>query len=143
MLFDEILQRAHGDPLWVEGFELIAVAKEELELQLGVRGVILGLARGEGLAILGQRCGMGREEHQKVVLLQGIDERALGELQAHGNGLPLEALSQCTRPRLDGIGAVGQDAGLSSSGVGCLRADIVFGMAQSMPMKAANSLPAG
>jgi hypothetical protein len=87
-----------------------------------------GLARGEGLAILGQRGGMDREEHQKVVLLQGIDERALGKLEAHGNGLPLEALSQCTRPRLDGIGAVGYDAGLSPSGVGGLQADLVFGI---------------
>jgi hypothetical protein len=108
-------------------FSLITVAKEELELQLGVRGIILGLARGEGLAILGQR-GIDREQDQKVVLLQGIDEGALGKLEAHGNGPPLEALSQCTRPRLDGIGAVGQDAGLSPSGVGCLQADIVFGI---------------
>jgi len=33
-----ILQRAHGDTLWVEGFQLIPVANEELELQLGVLG---------------------------------------------------------------------------------------------------------
>jgi hypothetical protein len=42
--------------------------------------------------------------------------------------IALEALSQRIRLRLDGIGAVGQDAGLSPSGVGCLQADIVFGI---------------
>jgi hypothetical protein len=44
---------------------------------------------------------MKGEEHQEVVLLQGVDKRSLGELQAHHDRPVLKALAQRACPGAD------------------------------------------
>ena len=48
---------------------------------------------------LRQRGGLDREQHEEVVLEQRRDDRALGELEADGDGSAAEALAQLCRPR--------------------------------------------
>jgi hypothetical protein len=116
-------------------------ALEDLGLT-AVRGIIFGLARGEGLAILGERAGWTGDRTRKSYFCGHRRARPLRALGARQWAAPGSVVA-VYHPRLDGIGAVGQDAGLSPSGVGCLQADIVLASAQSMPMKAAKSLPVG
>ena len=60
------------------------------------------------------------------MLLQRVDERPLGQLQAHGHRSALKALSERASPLLDGVGAMNQDVKLSLLSVGNLQTDIVF-----------------
>src|SRR5438094_913520 len=76
------------------GFQLVAVAQEQFQSELRVGGIRLGVTRRERLAVFRQRGRMNREEHQKIVLLQSVDERSLGELQAYRHRLAAKALSQ-------------------------------------------------
>src|SRR5437660_719874 len=69
----------------------------------------LGMTRSEGLAVFRQRCRIDGKQDQKIIFLQRIDERALGDLQAHRNGPALKSLSERACPLLDGIGAMGED----------------------------------
>jgi hypothetical protein len=125
-LFNQTRQCAHGSTLWLEGLELVAVADEKFELILGIGGVILGMTWCEGFAVFRQRCRIDREQDQEIVLLQRIDQRPLGELQAHRHGPTLEAFSERASPLINGIGTMNQDVKLSRVGIGNLQADIVL-----------------
>ena len=125
-LFNETRQCTHGSALGLEGLELVAVPDEQFELILGIGGVILGMTWCEGLAIFRQRRRIDREQDQEIVLLQCVDERPLGELQAYRHGPTLKALSERASPLLDGVGTMNQDVKLSPLGVGNLQADIVL-----------------
>ena len=127
-LFDQLLQSAHGRAFRLEAAQLVAVAAQQFERQLGVGGIILGPARRKGLAIFGERRRIDRKQHQEVVLLQGIDQRSLADLQTHGDGSATKALFQPTRPLRDGLGPVEQDATFPLVTVRRLQADIVFGI---------------
>src|SRR5512132_2698196 len=84
------------------------------------------MTRREGLAVLRQHAGINREEHQELVLLQGIDERPLGELQAYRHGPAGKALAQRASPFLDRLRAMRQDGKLPFFIVGNLQTNVVF-----------------
>ena len=75
---DEASQRPHGHALGLEAGELVRMAEEKLEGKLGVGGVVLGAAGGEGLAVAGEGLGLDGEEHEEVVLEERGDDRPLG-----------------------------------------------------------------
>jgi hypothetical protein len=60
------------------------------------------------------------------MLLQRVDERPLGELQAHRHRPALKALSERARPLIDGFGTMWQDSKLSLLSVSNLQTDVVF-----------------
>src|SRR6516162_3357344 len=71
-------QRTHADALRPERCKSLWVAYQKVQSQFGIRGIVLGTAGLEGLAILGKSQWVDRKEHQKVVLLQCIDYRSFG-----------------------------------------------------------------
>jgi hypothetical protein len=63
--------RRHSDRIVrVQGLELVAMAKEQLEHDLGVGRIVLGTARREGAAIASDGGGLHREQDEEVVLEQ-------------------------------------------------------------------------
>ncbi len=102
--------------------------RKHFERQLGIGGIILGSTRRKGLAILGQRCRIDRKQNQPGVLLQGIDQRSLANLQTHGDGSASKALHQSMGPLRDGLRPMQHDATFAHVTVGRLQADIVFGI---------------
>ena len=97
-VIDEATQSAHRGALGLEAGELVGMAEEQLEDELGVGGVVLGAAGGEGLAVSSHGGGLDGEEDEKVVLEQGGDDGALAELQGDGDGRTTEALSELVGP---------------------------------------------
>src|SRR6266581_6550241 len=53
-LFHQVLQGTHGAAGWLKAFEFVGVMEQKIELQFSVGRVILGMARGEGLAVFGE-----------------------------------------------------------------------------------------
>jgi len=80
-IFHEWCRGAHGRTLGLKGRERIAMLEPEFKEEFGVRGVVLGLAGGEGLAIPRQHEGIEGQEHKEVVLAQRIDDGALLEFK--------------------------------------------------------------
>ncbi len=93
--------------------------------------------------ILGQRCETDRgTEPVKPYFCRA---RRAGTWQAPGTGqwaTPGSAVA-AHPPRLDGIGAVGRTLDSGRAALGACKQISCLASAQSMPMKAANSLPAG
>jgi hypothetical protein len=73
-MFDDLLEGAHLGALAVEGFEFVAVLEQGVELEFGVRKVVLGVAEGEGLVVLGEREGIDRKERVEIIE-HWLDER--------------------------------------------------------------------
>jgi hypothetical protein len=123
-----LLKGTHFGALRGEGFKFIAMREQELELEFGVSGVVLGVAGREGFAI--PRAGelVDGKEHEAVILPQRGDDGALVELAPDGNGLLLESRAQGAHPLVDGVGLVFEDTELPFLGTRCLQADIVFGL---------------
>jgi hypothetical protein len=90
---DEWFESPHRGALGVEGREFVAMLEQELKREFSVSGIVLGVAGREGFAVLGQSQRIDGEQDKKCVLTQGIDERALIEFEAHGNGVSFEPLS--------------------------------------------------
>jgi hypothetical protein len=82
---DEAPEHGHGRCLLAEAGELVTMAGQDVDGHLGVRGVILGPAGGEGAAIPRQGRGVDREEYEEVVLEESRDDWALGQLDADGD----------------------------------------------------------
>ena len=127
-MFNELFEGAHGGTLGLKGFELIAMLEQEFKLELGVSGVVLGLAGCEGFAIPRQCQGVDGKEHEEVILSQRRDEGPLIEFEADGNRLPFEPCTQGAHPLVDGVRLVFEDAELAFLGACRLQADIVFGI---------------
>src|SRR5262245_14423446 len=64
----ELFEGTHGRTLGLQGLELITMLEQELKLEFGVSGVILGFAGGQCLTIARQREWMNGKEHEKVML---------------------------------------------------------------------------
>jgi hypothetical protein len=102
--------------------------EQEFQEEFGVRGVVLGLAGGEGLAIPRQHEGIDGKEHKEVILAQRRDEGALIEFKTEGNRLAGEPRAQGAHPRIDGVWLVFEDAALACRGARHVQTNIVFGI---------------
>jgi hypothetical protein len=102
-MVNELFEGTHRGALGVEGLEFVAMLEQELKLEFGVSGIVLGVAGREGFAVLGQGQRIDGEQDKKVVLTQGVDERAFIEFEAHGNGASFEPLSYDTCPLINGF----------------------------------------
>ena len=81
---------------------------------------------------------MKGEEHQEVVLLQGVDTRPLGELQANHDRPVLKALALRACPGADVRSSVRYDGQFPLFAVAGLQADVVLVSDQLIPTKVAN-----
>jgi hypothetical protein len=127
-MVDELFEGRHRGALGVEGLEFVAMREQELKLEFGISGIVLGVAGREGFAVLGQGPRIDGEQDTKFVLTQSIDERAFIEFEAHGHGASFEALSSGTCPRSDGLWFVLQKHELPVVSADGLSADIVLSL---------------
>lgn len=97
---DELFKGTHRGALGVKGLEFVALREQKLKLEVRVRGIGLGVAGSKGCAVLGQGQRSAGEGDKKVVLTQGLDERAFIAFEAHRNGASFEPLSSGTGPLL-------------------------------------------
>jgi hypothetical protein len=97
----EQLERACLVVRGAPGIELVPMPPEELQRQLGIRGIIFVPTGRKGFAKLGQGPWTDRIQHQKVILQQGIGQTAFGLLQTHRNLSPGKLLGESSGPCLD------------------------------------------
>ena len=67
-VFDELCQGAHRRALGGERRELVAVCEQQLDLELGIGGVIFGPAGGKRFAVLRQGERIDGKEHEEIIL---------------------------------------------------------------------------
>jgi hypothetical protein len=127
-MFDKLLEGTHVGALGGERCEVVAMPEQEVEVEFGVRGGILGGAGGEGLAVAREGKGMNGKEHADVGLAQDGDKRALSQVEAEGERLPLEPLAQGAHPGLEGFWRVLDGGVLAFVSAAGLSADIVLGL---------------
>jgi hypothetical protein len=106
--------------------ELLAVANQELQGDRRVSGIVLGAAWRERAAVLRECAGVDGEDDEHVVLEECRDDRAVGQLEAHGDATARETLAQLLGPVLDGPGAVLDDGEFDGICAGDLQADVVL-----------------
>ena len=99
-VFGEAEQCAHVLALRLQRGKSLWVSHEKIQGQFGIGGIVLGATGFEGLTVLGQGRRVDGKEHQEVVLLQRVDNWALGQFQSNGDGTA-EALAQRLRPLID------------------------------------------
>src|SRR5688572_3978113 len=114
------------------------MAEQELQRELGIRGVVFRTARGECVTVASEGRRLDRVENEEVVLEQGGDDGALAELQTDGDGGTGEALAKLFSPGAESRGPVLDGEVLALSRPGTERHTSCFLSAQSMPMNAAN-----
>src|SRR5262245_32406101 len=68
-LLDQSGQGSHGRTLRLERLQLLAVAYQQLERDLGIGRVVLGAAGDESLAILVKRGRIDRKPHDELIAL--------------------------------------------------------------------------
>src|SRR2546425_1670783 len=134
-VFDELCECAHGRTLWLERLQLVAMGKEEFELEFSIRGVIFGPAGRKGFTIPRQRQGIDREEDEEVVLAQGGDQRPFVKFKADSKRLAMEPCAQRGDPRVNGLGRVLELKALPFGGARSLEAPIMFGISPVDPDK--------
>jgi hypothetical protein len=123
---DKLFEDAHGEALWIERLELVAMREQQFELQFGVGGVVFSSAGGEGFTIPRDCQRIDREEHQKVVLAQGEDQRPFVEFEADSHGVAMKPCTQRSDPRVDSLGRVLKLEALSFCSASRLEASIMF-----------------
>jgi hypothetical protein len=104
--FGQESQRAGRDIVWPPNPQPSVMLANEAGQQLRVDGVILGAARGEGFAVLGELLRIEREQHETVVLHQGIDQRSARLLEADGDRPAIETLPQSGDPFVERDGVL-------------------------------------
>ena len=134
-MFDELCECAHGRTLWLERLQLVAMGKEEFELEFSIRGVIFGPAGRKGFTIPRQRQGIDREEDEKVILAQSGDQGPFVQFEADSHGLAVEPRAQRGDPRVNGLGRVLKLKVLTFCGASRLEAPIMFGISPVDPNK--------
>jgi hypothetical protein len=127
-MVDEWLKGAHFGALRGEGLKCVAMGEQELDLELGVRGVVLGVAGRESFAIPRQGEWVDGKEHEAVILPQCGDDGAFVEFETDGNGLLLESRAQGAHLLINGVWLVCEDTQLTCLRASCLPADMVFGI---------------
>ena len=127
-MVDEWLKGPHVGALRGEGLKCVAMGEQELELEFGVRRVVLGVAGRERCARPRQGEWVNGTEHEAVVLPQRGDEGAFVEFETDGYGLLLEARAPGAHPRINGVWLVGEDTQLTCLRASGLQADMVWGL---------------
>ena len=125
---DELGQRAHLGALRLERWQLVAMFEQELELAGGVRGIILGTAGGESLAVPCEGEGIDGEQDEELVCAQRGNTGPLIELQADGDGVTAEALAQGTDPGIDCFRGMVEAPGLACGGARGLETESMCGI---------------
>jgi hypothetical protein len=125
-LFQQAFERANADALWLQGFQLVAVAQKDLQRDLRIGRIGLGVAGLEGLTILRQGGGIHRKQDKEVMFLQRVDQRSAGDLETDGQRLAVKALPERSGPLINGVGAMGQHGEFTLAASGRLQADVVF-----------------
>ena len=123
---DEPLQRAHRGTLGSQRLELVPMPQEQLERDLCVGGVVLGMARGERSAILREHVRVDRKQNEEVVLQKRRDDRTAGQLDCDRDRLSPEPLLERARPWLDGSRSMLEHGALETLQLSGTEADVVF-----------------
>jgi hypothetical protein len=132
---DELFERAHRRALGLKRFQLVTRFQEALELECGVRGIVLGAAGSASLTVPRQGKGGERDQDEEVVLAQRGDNGAFVELKAHGDRMAAEALAQGTDPGVDRFRGRVEDTGLACGGARGLEAESMCGIGPVDPNK--------
>ena len=127
-MFDAWFAGTHRGALGLQGRELSAMLEQEFELELGISGVVLGVAGCEGFTVPGERERIDGKEHEAVVLSQRVDNGPLVEFATDGDRLSLAPRAPGTHPRIESFWRVRKDAEPSCLGASRLQADIVCGI---------------
>jgi hypothetical protein len=138
-MVDEWLKDTHVGTLRGEGLKCGAMGEQELELEFGVRRVILGVAGRDSFALPREGEWGNGKAHEAVVPPPRDDDGACVAFEPDGHGWLLESRAQGAPPRINGVWLVLEDTALTFLRASGLQADMVLASAQSMPMKAANS----
>src|ERR1039458_7728137 len=93
-------QGAHRSALWLQGRELLAVTHQQIQGELSVGRIIFRPAWLERLAVARQGCRVDGKQDDKIVLLQGVHNRTLGQLQCDRNRTS-KSFPQRAGPRLN------------------------------------------
>src|SRR5262249_10053944 len=125
-MLDELRQGAHGGALGAEGGKLVAMFEEDLDLEFGIGGVILGPARGKRFTVLGHGEWIDGKEHEEIIGAQRGHDRPFREFQAHSDGLSVEARAESLDPGINLFRAMFKTQKLSLRDASGLEADIVF-----------------
>ena len=80
--------------------------EQQLDLALGIGGVIFGMARGERFAVLRQGERIDEKEHEEILGAQRVYDGPFMEFQAHSDGLSVEERAQGLDPHINRLGAV-------------------------------------
>ena len=102
-LFGEAEQCAHVLALRLQRGKSLWVAHEKIQGKFGIGGIVLGATGFESLTIFGKSRRVDGKEHQEVVLLQCVDNWALGQSRATAMGLPKRWRNDCAhqwRPQM-------------------------------------------
>jgi hypothetical protein len=132
-VFDELRQGTHRGALGGERRELVAVFEQQLDLELGIGGVIFGTAWGKRFAVLRQGERIDGKEHEEIIGAQRGHNGPFIEFQAHSDRLSVESRAQGLDPRIDRLGAVFEHEKLTSLSASRWSANIVCG---SRPVEA-------
>ncbi len=125
-LYDQAAQLSHGDAVAAEWCDALGVTTEQVERELGVRGIVLGIARHEGLAVPSERARVDGEDDDEVVLQQRGDDGPVLQLDRDGDGCSAEALAQPVEPGLQRDRAMLDDAALELVASRHLEAHVVL-----------------
>ena len=126
--------------LWgLSGLNRSGCVKQQLENELGVGRVVLGATGAEGLAVLGQCCGVDGEQHQKSYLRSADTMGPLSSSSARAMGLPLKRWRRLRAPSSMHSGRCSSTAcSRLEEPVACKQMSCLA-LAQSSPMQAAKS----
>jgi hypothetical protein len=119
----------------MEWLQLIPLCAEQFELQVGVAGIVFGLARGEGFAIPRSCQRIDREEAQKGIRAQGEDQRPFVACEAESHGVAVKPCTQGGDPGIDSLGRMLQLEALALYRASRLEASSMCGIRPVDPNK--------
>ena len=103
---NELRSGAHCRALGGERRELVAVCEQQCDLELGIGGVLFGMARGKRFAGLRQGERIDGKEPEEILGAQRGHDGPLLAFQAPSDGWSVAARAQGLDPRIDCLGAV-------------------------------------
>ena len=77
------------------------MCEQQLDLELGIGGVVFGSAGGKRFAVLGHGERIDGKEDEEIIFAQCGHDRPFIEFQAHRNRLAVEARVQALDPGVD------------------------------------------
>ena len=124
----QIVQRPCLGMLWPPGLEPVPMLEEQLEQIVRILRIIFGPARRERLTVRGERGGVDRVEHKKVVLQERLDQWTTRLLQADRDLLAGKAGAQHGSPGCKLFWGVREDAVFFLAGRSIKQTDIMLGI---------------